>query len=256
VAKGYYNNDEATEEIFRQKINGKEQHFLTTGDTALLWKGDLYFTGRIKDIIIIRGRNYYPHDIEQVLSLVKELRPGCLMAYASKGENELEHLTAAVEVRADLIKDIVMFKKYVLPAVDQKIIEIVGEYFQIIPRERLYLGPGTIVKTSSGKIRHQYNRERFMQQNFDGLIERVFSSQDDDGLVEVETKPSLEAEIAALFEKIVSLKPEFDQPILDCGADSVVIVEFVDQIEKKFQQDFEVEDNTTLRDIARQIEQS
>ena len=256
MAKGYYNNDEATEEIFRQKINGKEQHFLTTGDTALLWKGDLYFTGRIKDIIIIRGRNYYPHDIEQVLSLVKELRPGCLIAYASIGESELEHLTAAVEVRADLIKDVVMFKKYVLPAVDQKIIEIVGEYFQIFPRERLYLEPGTIAKTSSGKIRHQHNRERFMHQNFEGLIERVFSSQDDDGSVEAETKHSLESEIAVLFEKIISFKPEFDQPILDCGADSVVIVEFVDQIEKKYQQDFDVEDNTTLRDIARQIEQN
>jgi len=256
VAQGYYNNDKATEEIFRQKINGKEQYFLSTGDTALLWKGDLYFTGRIKDIIIIRGRNYYPHDIEQVLSLVKELRPGCLMAYASKGENENEHLTAAVEVRADLLKDKLMFKKYVLPAIDQKIIEIVGEYFQIIPRERLYLEPGTIAKTSSGKIRHQYNRERFMQQNFEGLIERVFSSHNDNGSVEAETKNSLELEIASIFEKIVLLKPEFDQPILDCGADSVIIVEFVDQIEKKYQKDFEVEDNTTLRDIARQIEQS
>ena len=149
-----------------------------------------------------------------------------------------------------------MFKKYVLPAVDQKIIEIVGEYFQIIPSERLYLGPGTIAKTSSGKIRHQHNHQRFMQQNFEGLIERVFSSQDDNGSVEVETKPSLEVDLVSLFEKIVLLKPEFDQPILDCGADSVVIVEFVDQIEKKYQQEFEVEENTTLRDIARQIEQS
>ncbi|GIT71961.1 MAG: hypothetical protein Ct9H300mP28_17750 [Pseudomonadota bacterium] len=256
VAQGYYKNVEATEEIFRQKINGKEQHFLTTGDSALLWKGELYFTGRIKDIIIIRGRNYYPHDIEQVLSRLEELRPGCLMAYASKGENEPEHLTAAVEVRADLIKDLVMFKKYVLPAVDQKIIEIVGESFQIIPSERLYLEPGAIAKTSSGKIRHQHNHQRFMQQNFDGLIERVYSLQDDDGWVDLETKPSLELEIAALFEKIVSLKPELDQPILDCGADSVVIVEFVDQIEKKYQQDFEVEENTSLMDIASQIEQS
>ena len=187
---------------------------------------------------------------------MEELRPGCLMAYASKGENELEHLTTAVEVRADLTKDLVMFKKYVLPAVDQKIIEIVGEYFQIFPSERLYLEPGTIAKTSSGKIRHQHNRQSFMQQNFDGLIERVLSSEGDDGSIDVETKPSLESEIAVLFEKIVSLKPELDQPILDCGADSVVIVEFVDQIEKKYQQEFEVEENTTLRDIARQIEQS
>ena len=95
-----------------------------------------------------------------------------------------------------------------------------------------------------------------MKQNLEGLIERVFSSQDDNGSVEAETKHSLESEIAALFEKIVFLKPEFDQPILDCGADSVVIVEFVDQIEKIYQQEFEVVDNTTLRDIARQIEQS
>ena len=95
-----------------------------------------------------------------------------------------------------------------------------------------------------------------MQQNFEGLIERVFSSQDDNGSVKANTKHSLESEIAALFEKIVSLKPDFDQPILDCGADSVVIVEFVDQIEKKFQQDFEVEEKTTLMDIVKQIEQS
>ena len=66
----------------------------------------------------------------------------------------------------------------------------------------------------------------------------MFSSQYDNGSVEAKTKHSLESEIAALFEKIVSLKPEFDHPILDCGADSIVIVEFVDQIEKKYQQDF------------------
>ena len=122
-----------------------------------------------------------------------------MMAFASKGEKEFEHLTVAVEVRADLIKDIVMFKNYVLPAVDQKIIEIVGEYFQINPRERLYLEPGTIAKTSSGKIRHQHNRQRFLQHNFEGLIERVFSSQDDKSSVDAETKHSLESEIAVLF---------------------------------------------------------
>ena len=57
----------------------------------------------------------------------------------------------------------------------------------------------------------------------------------------------------SIFENIVSLKTEIDHPILDCGADSVLIVEFVDQIEKKYQQDFDVEEQTTLRDIVRQI---
>ena len=80
--------------------------------------------------------------------------------------------------------------------------------------------------------------------------------KDVESFVGSEKKTTLESEIVALFEKIVSLKPELNQPILDCGADSVVIVEFVDQIEKKFQQDFEVEEKTTLMDIVKQIEQS
>jgi hypothetical protein len=146
-----------------------------------------------------------------------------------------------------------MFKKYVLPAVDQKIIDVVGKYFQIIPRERLYLDPGTIAKTSSGKIRHQFNRQRFLKHNFEGLIDRVFSSQDDEGLVYEDKNKLLELEIMTLFEKIVSLTPELDKPILDCGADSVAIFEFVDKIEKKYQHDFEVDEKTSLRDILRRI---
>ena len=87
VAQGYFKNIEATEEIFQQKIKGKEKFFLATGDSALLWKGNLFFTGRIKDIIIIRGRNYYPQDIELALSGIEELRSGCLMAFSSGEEN-------------------------------------------------------------------------------------------------------------------------------------------------------------------------
>ncbi len=253
VAQGYYENIQATEEIFRQNIIGKEQPFLATGDTALLWKGELYFAGRIKDIIIIRGRNYYPHDIEMVLAGVEELRPGCLMAYASGAEDESEHLAVAVEVRADLLKDPDVFRKYVLTSIDQKIIEIVGKHFQITPSERLYLEPGTIDKTSSGKIKHLRNRKTFAEETFAGLIERVSSSTETEDFDVAENKPSLETELTALFNKVVSLVPELDQPILDCGADSVVIVEFVDQVETKYALSLEIEDDTTLKDIIGQV---
>jgi acyl-CoA synthetase (AMP-forming)/AMP-acid ligase II len=256
VAQGYYENIQATKEIFQQKIHGKEQPFLATGDTALLWKGELYFAGRIKDIIIIRGRNYYPHDIELVLAGVEELRPGCLMAYASGAEDESEHLAVAVEVRADLLKDPEVFRKYVLTAIDQKIIEIVGKHFQIAPSERLYLEPGTIAKTSSGKIKHLRNRKTFTEATFAGLIERVSSSTEIEDFDMEENKPSLEAELSALFKKVVSLEPELDQPILDCGADSVVIVEFIDQVETKYASSLEIEDDTTLRDIIGQLKLS
>ena len=256
VAQGYYENKQATEDIFLQKIKGKEQPFLATGDTALLWKGELYFAGRIKDIIIIRGRNYYPHDIELVLAGVEELRPGCLMAYASGAEDESEHLAVAVEVRADLLKDLEVFSKYVLTSIDQKIIEIVGKHFQIAPTERLYLKPGTIAKTSSGKIKHLRNRETFAEETFAGLIERVSSSAETDDFAVEENKPSLETELTTLFKKVFSLEPELDQSVLDCGADSVVIVEFIDQVETKYAVSLEIEDETTLRDIIGQLKSS
>ena len=256
VAQGYYENKQATEDIFLQKIKGKEKPFLATGDTALLWKGELYFAGRIKDIIIIRGRNYYPHDIELVLAGVEELRPGCLMAYASGAEDESEHLAVAVEVRADLLKDLEVFSKYVLTSIDQKIIEIVGKHFQIAPTERLYLKPGTIAKTSSGKIKHLRNRETFAEETFAGLIERVSSSAETDDFAVEENKPSLETELTTLFKKVVSLEPELDQSVLDCGADSVVIVEFIDQVETKYAVSLEIEDETTLRDIIGQLKSS
>jgi acyl carrier protein len=222
----------------------------------LLWKGELYFAGRIKDIIIIRGRNYYPHDIELVLAGVEELRPGCLMAYASGAEDESEHLAVAVEVRADLLKDLEVFRKYVLNTIDQKIIEIVGKHFQITPNERLYLEPGTIAKTSSGKIKHLRNRQTFAEQTFAGLIELVSSADESDDFAADEIKTSLEVEITALFKNVVSLELDLDQPILDCGADSVVIVEFVDQVETKYSVSLEIEDDTTLIDIIGQLKSS
>ena len=162
-------------------------------------------------------------------------------------------MAVAVEIRADLIKDMDVFRKYVLTTIDQQIIEIIGKHFQISPNERLFLEPGTIAKTSSGKIKHLRNRQTFAEEKFAGLIERVSSSDDTDDFVAEENSPSLEAELVALFKKVVSLEPDLDQPILDCGADSVVIVEFVDQVETKYAVSLEIEDDTNLRDIIGQV---
>ncbi|HCT69930.1 MAG TPA: hypothetical protein DF409_01580, partial [Bacteroidales bacterium] len=61
VAMGYWNNEALNNEIFRVIIPGREgKTWLRTGDLGFIYEGELYITGRIKDIIIIRGRNYYP----------------------------------------------------------------------------------------------------------------------------------------------------------------------------------------------------
>ena len=253
VAQGYYENHHATKEIFHQKIQGKEKLFLATGDTALMWEGDLYFAGRKKDLIIIRGRNYYPQDIELALSKIEELRPGCLMAFASGGKNESEQLSVGVEVRSDLLKDMKIFNNYILNSIDKKIIEIVMNFFQIAPNERIYLKPGTIKKTSSGKIKHLLNKKTFERENFIGLIERITSSAELNLQTNEDKISSIQAELVSIFEKIISFPPDIYHPILDLGADSVLIVEFIDQIEAKFSKNLDINDSTTLSDIERQI---
>ena len=107
-----------------------------------------------------------------------------------------------MEVRTDLIKDMDVFRKYVLNSIDQQIIDIVGKHFQITPSERLYLEPGTIDKTSSGKIKHLRNRQTFAEEHFDGLLERLVSSQDEEDSETDETKHSLKMRLLHSLKKL------------------------------------------------------
>ena len=175
------------------------------------------------------------------------------MAFSSRSKNESEQLSIGVEVRSELIKDLKVFQKYILLSIDQKIIEIVMKFFQITPIERLYLEPGTIGKTSSGKIKHLHNKKNFEKQNFIGLIKRLRSKTDDNFQTNESEISSIESELVNLFERTVSIVPFMDKPILDYGVDSVLIVELVDQIETKFSKDIDIQETTTLRDIEKQI---
>ncbi len=171
VCEGYYRNPTATRETFHQRIDGKDKFFLTTGDLGLIWKNHLYFTGRRKDVIIVRGKNIYPQDIEYAVAVVKEIRPGCVVAFSSESTAG-EALVLAMEVRADLLKDLDAFHNNILNALDMNVTRLVGQKFKVFPQERLYLKPGTITKTSSGKIKHAANARTFRQVEFEGLLAR------------------------------------------------------------------------------------
>ena len=72
--QGYWNRAEETEQVFGAHVDGHEGHFLRTGDLGFFRDGELFVTGRVKDVIIIRGRNHYPQDIEQS---AEEAHPPC-----------------------------------------------------------------------------------------------------------------------------------------------------------------------------------
>ncbi|MCV6638058.1 amino acid adenylation domain-containing protein [Candidatus Albibeggiatoa sp. nov. NOAA] len=99
VAQGYWSNPEATEQTFQARIaNTNEEPFLRTGDLGFIHNNELFITGRLKDIIIIRGRNYYPQDIESTLEKSHFTLKANASAAFSVEINGEEKLIVAVEV--------------------------------------------------------------------------------------------------------------------------------------------------------------
>jgi acyl-CoA synthetase (AMP-forming)/AMP-acid ligase II len=165
-AEGYWNRPKETEATFRAVIKDTgEGPFLRTGDLGFIQEGDLYVTGRIKDMIIIRGRNYYPQDIELTVEKCHPaIQPGGGAAF-SIHLNGTEHLAIVFEVR----------EKY---RGGQTWEEIIQKVRAEVAREhgiRAYavslISRATISKTSSGKIMRSECRNAFLNNQLETIAE-------------------------------------------------------------------------------------
>lgn len=157
VAQGYWQRPEQTEKTFQAYLaDTGEGPFLRTGDLGFLRNGELFITGRIKDVIIIRGRNYYPQDIE--LTVEKShtaLTPNSGVAFAVDVNGE-ERLVVVQEVERTHRRQI-------------NVDEVVGAIRQAVSEEHelqvyavVMLSPGSIPKTSSGKIQRHACKAGFL----------------------------------------------------------------------------------------------
>src|SRR5260221_7058499 len=98
ATQGYYRNDAATDALFPQ---GTAEGWIDSGDRAYQAEGEMYITGRVKDIIILGGRNLYPHEIEDVVAQVPGVRKGCVAAFgAADPAKGTERLVVVAETRA------------------------------------------------------------------------------------------------------------------------------------------------------------
>jgi acyl-CoA synthetase (AMP-forming)/AMP-acid ligase II len=160
VTEGYWGNTEETGRVFRRDDDG-EMTF-RTGDLGFLLDGHIYVTGRLKDLIIVRGRNHYPHDIELTVEAAHpQLRPGCAAAFTIAGD-DTEHLAVVQELRStevDGAEEIAGAIREAVTAAHQIAVDVVA----LIP-------PRTIPKTSSGKIRRAATKERLG----DGSLEPIY----------------------------------------------------------------------------------
>jgi fatty-acyl-CoA synthase len=148
--KGYYRNPEATAAIF------KGEGWVDSGDRAFLADGEVFITGRVKDVVIRGGRNYYPQEIEAVVSEVEGVRRGCVVAFGAPDAREgTERLVVVAETRAMEA----MEKAALVGAIQERLADALG-----VPADVLLLvPPRTVPKTSSGKLRRSASREQYLK---------------------------------------------------------------------------------------------
>ncbi|MGB7414218.1 MAG: beta-ketoacyl synthase N-terminal-like domain-containing protein, partial [Thermosynechococcaceae cyanobacterium] len=160
VTQGYWQQPEKTEQIFNAHLKDTGAGpFLRTGDLGFMREGELFVTGRLKDLIIIRGRNHYPQDIEATVENSHEaLRPACGAAFSIEVEGE-ERLVITQEVQRTAIR------KLDSDEVTAAIRKAVVQHHQLQPWQIVLLKTGSIPKTSSGKIRRFACRQGVLEDN-------------------------------------------------------------------------------------------
>ncbi len=147
VAKGYWNRPEETIETFQARLKEiGEGPYLRTGDLGFVQDHELFVTGRLKDLIIIRGQNHYPHDIEMTVEKSHEsLRSGCGAAFSIEKDGE-ERLVITHEIEQRFLRTCEV--EEVVPAIRQTI----AEKHDLQVYAVCLLKTASIPKTSSGKI--------------------------------------------------------------------------------------------------------
>jgi fatty-acyl-CoA synthase len=157
ATSGYYNNPEATQKLFASgPPNGDSKYpWVNSGDKAYQADGEIYITGRAKDIIIKGGRNLYPHEVEELASRVQGIRKGCVVAFGLSGEETgTEKLVIVAESRKEDAKK----RNEIVAAMNDEISRGLG-----MPPDRVELiPPGSIPKTSSGKLRREETKQLYL----------------------------------------------------------------------------------------------
>lgn len=143
VAAGYHEDPASTAETFRDG-------WLYSGDFGYLLDGQLYVTGRKKDLLILRGRNYHPHELEFPLEAIEGVRKGNIVAFSVPGEDS-EEVVIVLESKDQPGPSL-------LQAVKAQVQQTTG----LAPKDIVVLRPNTLPKTSSGKVQRSGTRELYL----------------------------------------------------------------------------------------------
>ncbi len=216
---GYWNNPELTLKQFRARLvddTPYDDGYLRTGDIGFFHNGELYVCSRIKDMIILRGQNYYPHDIENVVEKSSSLiRHNCVAAFQIQEDSE-PALAIVAEVK----------NPRTLPEA-RKIAAAVRSYLNVEVAVISLIAPRAIPRTSSGKIMRHKTKQMWLQGEFTVLSD--FSREKDAGncLADSDMNSSF-AELKARY----NLTGQESYNLVEAGLDSLDLVVFMHELKE------------------------
>ncbi|HYU31756.1 MAG TPA: amino acid adenylation domain-containing protein, partial [Thermoanaerobaculia bacterium] len=156
VAAGYWDRPEETARTFGALLADGSGPFLRTGDLGFVWDGELFVTGRLKDLIILRGRNLYPQDLELTAGRAHpSLEPGGEAAFSVDVAGE-ERLVLVLEVGRRALRGLEV------PLVAAAVRRAVAEEHEVQVHEVVLIRPGTLPRTSSGKVQRHACRAAWL----------------------------------------------------------------------------------------------
>ena len=157
VAQGYWNRPEETAQTFQGHLASGEGPFLRTGDLGFMHEGELYITGRLKELIIIRGRNLYPQDIEQTVDKSYPALPlngGAAFSVDVNGEEQLVIIHEFDPQAGDAREAVTAIR------------QAIAEEHDVKAQAIILVEPGSIPRTGSGKIARRPCRAQFLAGQF------------------------------------------------------------------------------------------
>ncbi len=125
--------------------------WLRTGDLSYLLDGELVLCGRIKDVIIVGGRNIFPEDVERSVATVDGVRPGNVIAFGIEGRRGQEAMVVVAEIKGDASEELI-----------RNVREAARSVSGLPPSDVVLVPAGTLPKTSSGKLQRSLCRQRFL----------------------------------------------------------------------------------------------
>lgn len=228
VSPGYFEDPVSTEATFGGELDGAGP-YLRTGDLGAFNDGHLFITGRQKDVIVLRGRNYYPNDIEAVASTCHpKLVPDGAVAF-ELATSEGAQLAMVLEVSRQGVKD--------LPTEElvTAVRKAVSQEFQIDVHSLAFIGPRQLPRTSSGKVRRRDTRKMYLSGELSPLAisnaDRQAAAPNDEELSQLQE--DVRKELAA----VVNMHPttvRLQTPLVELGVDSIHALEVIHRVKKRY----------------------